>query len=187
MHLVIRLLLNPIFLDCQSNPNPSQIYDWQSKSKSNFLKGLTIQSKSNHNPTIFGKRFRTEKTEWSSFMMKPWNSQEIFLIKFQPYCKIMCLKILMKISLASLLEHDALWNYNLLLKLFWCIGFGLKWQNWIDNPNPNLILDCQSQSNPPNWIAIRIEQSSNTLLVMQYFLWQDFPTQATSGKGQKIR
>jgi len=24
---VCRLLLNPIFLDCQSNPNPSQIYD----------------------------------------------------------------------------------------------------------------------------------------------------------------
>jgi hypothetical protein len=26
-----------------------------------------------------------------------------------------------------------------------------------------LILDCQSQSNPPNWIAIRIEQSSNPI------------------------
>jgi len=24
-------------------------------------------------------------------------------------------------------------------------------------------LDCQSQSNPPNWIAIRIEQSSNPI------------------------
>jgi len=31
--------------------------------------------------------------------------------------------------------------------------------------NPILTLDCQSQSNPPNWIAIRIEQSSNTLHV----------------------
>ena len=49
-------MLNPIFLDCQSNPNPSQIYDWQSKSKSNFQNGLTIQSKSNHNPTIFEKK-----------------------------------------------------------------------------------------------------------------------------------
>jgi hypothetical protein len=26
-----------------------------------------------------------------------------------------------------------------------------------------LILDCQSQSNPPNWIAIRIEQSNNPI------------------------
>jgi len=29
--------------------------------------------------------------------------------------------------------------------------------------NPILILYCQLQSNPPNWIAIRIEQSSNTM------------------------
>jgi len=42
------------FVDCQSNPNPSQICDW--KSKSNFQNGLTIQSKSNHNPTIIGKK-----------------------------------------------------------------------------------------------------------------------------------
>ena len=50
-YTVTRVLLNPIFLDCQSNPNPLQIYDWQSKSKSTFQNGLTIQSKSNHNPT----------------------------------------------------------------------------------------------------------------------------------------
>ncbi len=29
--------------------------------------------------------------------------------------------------------------------------------------NPILILDCQSQSNPPNWIAIQIEQSNNPI------------------------
>jgi len=29
--------------------------------------------------------------------------------------------------------------------------------------NPILSLDCQSQSNPPNWIAIRIAQSSNPI------------------------
>ncbi len=29
--------------------------------------------------------------------------------------------------------------------------------------NPILILDCQSQSNQPNWIAIWIEQSSNPI------------------------
>ena len=67
--------------------------------------------------------------------MKPRNSQETFLINFQPYSKIICLKILMKSSFASLLEHDVLWNFNLLIKKFWWIGFGMKWQNWIDNPN----------------------------------------------------
>jgi len=51
-----RLLLDPIFLDWKSNQNPSQICDWQSESKYDFQNGLTIQSKSNHNPTIFGKR-----------------------------------------------------------------------------------------------------------------------------------
>ncbi len=29
--------------------------------------------------------------------------------------------------------------------------------------NPILTLDCQSQSNPPNWIAIQIEQSRNPI------------------------
>jgi len=35
-----RLLLNPIILDCQSNPNPSQICDLQSKSKFQFSKWI---------------------------------------------------------------------------------------------------------------------------------------------------
>ncbi len=38
---------------------------------------------------------------------------------------------------------------------------------FIDNPiqiqNPILTLDCQSQSNTPNWIATRIEQFSNPI------------------------
>jgi hypothetical protein len=38
-------------------------------------------------------------------------------------------------------------------------------KNWIDNPNPNFKMDYQSQSNLPNWIAIRIEQSSNALCI----------------------
>ncbi len=50
-----RVLHNPIFLDCQSNPNPSQICDCQSKSKSTFQTGLTIQSKSNRNPANLRK------------------------------------------------------------------------------------------------------------------------------------
>ena len=41
--------------------------------------------------------------------------------------------------------------------------------------NPILTLDCQSQSNPSNWIAIRIElstiQSSNTLGIIKLFFW----------------
>ena len=47
---MVRVLLNPFILDCQSNPNPLKIYDCQSKSKSTFQNGMTIQSKSNHNP-----------------------------------------------------------------------------------------------------------------------------------------
>ncbi len=58
-------------LDYQSNTNPSQICDWQSKY--NFQNGLKIQSKSNHNPTISAKRYRTANIKWPSFMMKPWN------------------------------------------------------------------------------------------------------------------
>ncbi len=50
------LISTPKHTIAQSNPNPSQICHWQSKSKSDFQNGLTIQSKSNHNPTIFGKR-----------------------------------------------------------------------------------------------------------------------------------
>ncbi len=34
--VISRLLLNPIFLDCQSNPNPTQKCDLKSKSKSTF-------------------------------------------------------------------------------------------------------------------------------------------------------
>ncbi len=33
----------------------------------------------------------------------------------------------------------------------------------IEIQNLILTLDCQSQSNPQNWIAIRIEQSSNPI------------------------
>ncbi len=46
-----RLLLNPILLDCQSNPNPSQICDCQSKSKSTFQwidNPIQIQSQSSN-------------------------------------------------------------------------------------------------------------------------------------------
>ena len=40
-------------------------------------------------------------------------------------------------------------------KIIQCIGFGLKWQNWIDNPNP--------KSNFDFGLSITI-QSSNTLV-----------------------
>ncbi len=99
-------------------------------------------ARSNPNPTIFGKKiYRTANIKWPSFMMKPWNSQEISLINLQPYWYINCLKIMIKSSLASLFEHDALWNFNFLIKLFWYFGFRLKWQNWIDNPNPKSDFD----------------------------------------------
>ena len=114
---IARILLNPIFLDWQSNPNPSQICDWQSKSKSDFQNGLTIQSKSNHNPTIFWKkRYRTADINRPSFMMQSWNSQETSYINSHLTDLINCLKILKKCSLASLLEHNPLQNINIVIK-----------------------------------------------------------------------
>ncbi len=55
-----------------------------------------IQSKSNHNPTIFGKIYKTADIKWQCFMMKPWNSQETSLIL--PYWLINCVKIVWKRS-----------------------------------------------------------------------------------------
>jgi len=57
----------------------------------------------------------------------------------------------------------------------------LKWQNWIDNPIQNMILalDCQSQSNPANLIAIWIEKSSNPI--------QQFRAHHTLKNKQKTR
>jgi hypothetical protein len=59
-----------IILDCHSNPNQSQICDWQSRSKSDFQNGLTIQSKSNHNPTIFLKKDMGYNNEMVKFYYK---------------------------------------------------------------------------------------------------------------------
>jgi hypothetical protein len=58
--------------------------------------------------------------------------------------------------------------FNLMYNNLNFFGFGLKGKNWIDNPNTILTLDCQSQSNPLNWIAIWIEQSSKTLQIRKY-------------------
>ncbi len=92
----------------------------QSKSIINIWLTIQIQfSKWIDNPIqiqLFLEKDIEQQILNSSFVMKPWNSQETFLIKFQPYCQINCLKILMKSSLASLLEHDALWNFILLIK-----------------------------------------------------------------------
>ena len=47
------------------------------------------------------------------------------------------------------------------------ISMDLDWneETWstIQIQNPILNMDCQSQSNPPNWFAFRIEQSSNPI------------------------
>jgi len=43
----------------QSNTNPSQICDCQSQS--NVQNGLTIQSNSNHNSTIFGRKQKKQQ------------------------------------------------------------------------------------------------------------------------------
>jgi hypothetical protein len=74
--------------------------------------------------------------------------------------------ILFKSSLASLLEHDAHRNFNFLKKIM-ILWFGLKWNSWIDNPNPksdlDFVLSFTIQST--KWITIRIEQFSNTLYI----------------------
>ncbi len=70
----IRLLLNPIFLDCQSNLNPSEICDCQSKAKSTFQNGLTIQSKSNHNPVTL-RKIQLQKNLKLYFVAETYNSQ----------------------------------------------------------------------------------------------------------------
>ena len=139
-------MLNPIYLDCQSDPNPLQIYDWQSKST--IQNGLTIQSKSNHNPTKF-------------FFFK--------LINFHTSVFLLCIKIWKvprDFGLPQILyEHyqqkmDWLWRstvkflsskYSKILifrDLDWIGIVGLTIQiqihfsYWIDNP-----IQIQSQSN----------------------------------------
>jgi len=124
---IVRLLLNPIFFDWQSNPNPSQICDWQSKSKSDFQNELTIQSKSNYNPTIFGKRDQILNGQvlWCNHGIPKFLSTYTLLINqlFENFEK----KWLGFIVWAWFEFFD---------KIIWYFGFGLKWQNRIDNPNP---------------------------------------------------
>jgi hypothetical protein len=56
-----------VFLDCQSNPNPTQyVID-----DPNPIFKMAWQS--NQNQTIFVKRYKTTNIKWPSFMMKPWN------------------------------------------------------------------------------------------------------------------
>jgi len=134
------------------NPIQIQISKW-------IDNPIRIQLQSNY---FLEKRYRTAIIEWPSFVMKPWNSQDISVIDLQPYWLINCLKILIKSSIASLLENFALRNLNFLinnsdiLDLDWNDKTGLL----IQIQNLILTLDCQSQSNQPNWIPIQIEQSS---------------------------
>jgi len=45
----------------------------------------------------------------------------------------------------------------------------------IEIQNPILSLDCQSQSNPPKWVTILIEQSSKTLgITYEYQLMRNY-------------
>ncbi len=87
------------------------------------------------------------------------------------------MKILIK---KEFFELDELWNFN-----FWYKIYEILDLNWNDKTgltiqiqNPILILDCQSQSNPPNWIAIRIEQSSNPIQqypASMYSIYETWP------------
>ncbi len=126
--------------------NPNQIFKmvWQSNPKP-----ITIQ------------RYRTANIIWPFLMLIHWISQETSLTN------LWHLKILIKSSLASLLEHDALWNLNFLIKWFWYFGFGLKWLNWIENSNPksnfdfglSITIQSTKMDFNPDWAI----QSSNTM------------------------
>jgi len=72
-----------------------------------------------------------------------------------------------KSGLASLFEYDSQRNLIFFDKkvhmLLWILIETKKTGLPIKIQNPILTLDCQSHSNPLNWIAIRIEQSSDPI------------------------
>ena len=91
------------------------------------------------------------------FMFKSYNSQETYL--YQP-------TTLFPNNFEKKMDLLYFWIMMHYVKL-WFFGFRLKWvktELTIEIENPISSLDCQSQSNPPSWIAIRIEQSSNSTL-----------------------
>ncbi len=73
-------------------------------------------------------------------------------------------------SLALLLKKDPSWKVNLLIEI---IFFDLDWNRkaglTIQFHNPIFKMDCKSQFNPPNWLAIQIEQSINP--IQQHLSW----------------
>jgi len=86
-----RLLLNPIFLDCQFNPNPSQICDWQSNPNP-----ITIQLLLEKD---IGQQILNGQVLWFIiYDLWSWNSHETSLINLQPHWLINCLKFLKKVA-----------------------------------------------------------------------------------------
>jgi len=78
-------------------------------------------------------------------------------------------------------------NYDFLkllikIMIFWIWIEMKKTGMTIQIQNPIFNIDCKSQSNPLNWIAIRIEQSSNTLNAM-YYLNAPFDHDRISSEG----
>ncbi len=70
-----------------------------------------------------------------------------------------CYKMLIIICLTLLLEHDGPWNFSFLIRNIF--GFGLKWQNRIDNnPKSDFDFGLSIKSNPPNCIAIELSNSA---------------------------
>ena len=151
-------MLNPIFLDCQSNPNPLQIYDWQSKSKSTFQNGLTIQSKSNHNPmkVYFLSIFVYNLIFWNCKFPRDHSLDN-------PKQPPNFLTLSRKIGLASKLDLIVICLIRNTNSDFF--GFGLKRHCWIANPNQKsnfeIGLSITIQSNKmdcnPDWT---IQQSN---------------------------
>ncbi len=119
---------------------------------------IQIQSQSRN----FKKNSMTVNFESFILQLKHVIPKGDLLINWQPNIKTLFLD---QNSLAFLMKHYASLYLNLMKKLWTFFGFGLKWENWIDNPNPksnfefglsitiqSTTLDCN-----PNWA---IQQSN---------------------------
>ena len=83
------------------------------KAKSNFQNGFTIESKSNHNPTIFGKRQQILNGQvlWCNHGIPKRHLISTYTLLINQF-----FENFEKSSLASLLEHNLLWNFNIIIK-----------------------------------------------------------------------
>ncbi len=136
-HFPNKVLLKPIFR--RSNPNPLENYGRQSKSKSTLQNGFQLMNEKSELSII---KFYVETFEFLRDIFLPCYTN-ILIVTWVLLMLNVCLKCYLFIKKRS----------------------GLKWKNWIENPNPksNLKMNSQSQFNRSNRIAIRIERFINPI------------------------